>query len=95
MLFSNEPGIYIEGELGIRIENLMIIRKNTASDNLYKLYFETISFAPFERNLIDRDILNENEVDWVNNYHERVYEKLNKGLDIETKEWLSKETAPI
>ncbi len=95
MLFSNEPGIYIEGELGIRIENLMIIRKNTASDNLNKLYFETISFAPFERNLIDRDILDENEVDWVNNYHQTVYEKLNKGLDIETKEWLSKETAPI
>ncbi|NDD49204.1 MAG: M24 family metallopeptidase, partial [Alphaproteobacteria bacterium] len=95
MLFSNEPGIYIEGELGIRIENLMIIRKNTASDNLNKLYFETISFAPFERNLIDRDILDENEVDWVNNYHETVYKKLNKGLDIETKEWLRKETAPI
>lgn len=95
MLFSNEPGIYIEGELGIRIENLMIIRKNTVSDNLNKLYFETISFAPFERNLINRDILNENEVDWVNKYHETVYEKLNRGLDIETKEWLSKETAPI
>ena len=95
MLFSNEPGIYIEGKLGIRIENLMIIRKNTASDNSNKLYFETISFAPFERNLIDRDILNENEVDWVNNYHETVYKKLNKRLDIETKEWLSKETAPI
>jgi len=95
MLFSNEPGIYIEGKLGIRIENLMIIRKNTSSDNLNKLYFETISFAPFERNLIDRDILNENEVDWVNDYHEKVYKKLNKRLDIETKEWLSKETAPI
>ena len=95
MLFSNEPGIYIEGELGIRIENLMIIKKNTDSDNLNKLYFETISFAPFERNLIDRDILDENEVDWVNNYHGTVYEKLNKVVDIETKEWLSKETAPI
>ena len=95
MLFSNEPGIYIEGKLGIRIENLMIIRKNTASDNSNKLYFETISFAPFERNLIDRDILNENEVNWINSYHETVYEKLNKGLDNEAKEWLGKETAPI
>ncbi len=95
MVFSNEPGIYIEGELGIRIENLMIIRKDTSVDNTDKLYFEPISFAPFERNLIDKDILNKKEVDWINKYHQEVYKKLSIGLDIETKEWLSEETAPI
>lgn len=95
MVFSNEPGIYIEGELGIRIENLMVIRKDTSVDNTDKLYFEPISFAPFERNLIDKDILNKKEVDWINKYHEKVYKKLSIGLDIETKEWLSEETASI
>ena len=86
MVFSNEPGIYIEGELGIRIENLMVIRKDTSVDNTNKLYFEPISFAPFERNLIDKDILNKKEVDWINKYHEKVYKKLSIGLGIETKE---------
>ena len=95
MVFSNEPGIYIEGELGIRIENLMVIRKDTSLDNTEKLYFEPISFAPFERNLIDKDILNKKEVDWINKYHEKVYKKLSIGLGIETKEWLSEETASI
>ena len=95
MVFSNEPGIYIEGELGIRIENLMVIRKDTSVDNTNKLYFEPISFAPFERNLIDKDILNKKEVDWINKYHEKVYKKLSIGLGIETKEWLSEETASI
>ena len=95
MVFSNEPGIYIEGELGIRIENLMVIRKDTSVDNTDKLYFEPISFAPFERNLIDKDILNKKEVDWINKYHEKVYKKLSIGLGIETKEWLSEETASI
>ena len=95
MVFSNEPGIYIEGELGIRIENLMIIRKDASLDNTDKLYFEPISFVPFESNLIDRDILNKKEVNWINKYHEKVYKKLSVGLDIETKEWLNKETASI
>jgi Xaa-Pro aminopeptidase len=95
MVFSNEPGIYIEGELGIRIENLMVIRKDTSVDNTDKLYFEPISFAPFERNLIDKDILSKKEVDWINKYHEKVYKKLSIGLGIETKEWLSEETASI
>ncbi|MBL6624298.1 MAG: M24 family metallopeptidase C-terminal domain-containing protein [Rhizobiales bacterium] len=73
----------------------MVIRKDTSVDNTDKLYFEPISFAPFERNLIDKDILNKKEVDWINKYHEKVYKKLSIGLGIETKEWLSEETASI
>jgi len=91
MILSNEPGFYKEGEYGIRIENLIIC----CSDNKDHLYFETISWAPIDKNLIDISLLNQNEALWLNNYHEKVYEKLNYYLNKEERDWLRLTTAPI
>jgi len=96
MILSNEPGFYKEGSFGIRIENLLIVKKakklKTFSDR-DMLEFETISFAPFDRKLIIKDILTKGEIDWINQYNKSILAKV-----IVSKKclpWLSKETQPI
>ncbi len=72
MIISNEPGYYKEGEYGIRIENLVtVIEKENGN-----LGFETLTLAPIDKNLINKDLLNDEEVEWLNGYHSRVREKL-------------------
>ncbi len=93
MVFSNEPGIYLEGLFGIRIENLMVLNKDTKIRN--NLCFEILSHIPFERELFDLNILNETEVNWVNKYHEKVYEKLSSKLKLDQRTWLKNATLPI
>mgnify|MGYP001178842903 FL=1 len=93
MVFSNEPGIYLEGLFGIRIENLMVLNKDTKIRN--NLCFEILSHIPFERELFDLNILNETEVNWVNKYHEKVYEKLSSKLKLDQRTWLKNATLPV
>ena len=93
MVFSNEPGIYIEDLLGIRIENLMTVKKDKKIKN--NLSFEIISYIPFERELFDLDILNKSEVDWINEYHSRVFKKLSPKLGKDQRDWLKNTTLPI
>ena len=93
MVFSNEPGIYIEGLLGIRIENLMAINKDKKIKN--NLCFETITHIPFERELLDLNILSKSELDWINEYHSDVYEKLKSKLRKDERDWLKNITRPI
>ena len=87
MIISNEPGYYKEGEYGIRIENLLIIRFKKFK-NLDLLRFETISFSPIDRDLIDISLLNKNEIKWLNNYHKKVYKILSPYLNSNEKKWL-------
>ncbi|MEM9469409.1 MAG: aminopeptidase P family protein [Pseudomonadota bacterium] len=91
MILSNEPGYYKEGAYGIRIENLILVQENESGD----YSFETISFAPFDQNLIDTSLLSEEEVQWINSYHEKVYEKISPLLDDEHQEWLRESTAQL
>jgi Xaa-Pro aminopeptidase len=90
MILSNEPGYYKEGEYGIRIENIIVVKEE---EN--ELKFENISLAPIDRDLIDSKMLNQNELDWINKYHQTVYEKLSKYLTPEEKNWLQKVTKPF
>jgi Xaa-Pro aminopeptidase len=97
-VLSNEPGFYKTGEFGIRIENLMIVQKcgELSSDGqLEFLEFETITLCPIELELIDPGLLTEEELDWLNRYHRRVYEQLSENLDREHREWLQKKTREI
>ena len=73
MILSNEPGYYEEGHFGIRIENLVIVKKvETPYSFATKTYcgFETITMIPLEKRLINVDLMNEEEIKWVNDYHE-------------------------
>ena len=90
MLTSNEPGYYKKGQFGIRIENLILskIKNNILS-------FETVSFAPLEKNLIENAMLNEAEIYWINNYHKKVRKKLYSFMNEAEKKWLLKETDPL
>ena len=91
MILSNEPGYYKKGEYGIRIENLLICCSNKISS----LFFETISWAPFDRDLIDISLLNEEEIKWINDYHNNVYAKISPNLNVDESKWLKSVTNPL
>ncbi len=73
MILSNEPGYYEQNKFGIRIENLIFINKNKN-----KKYFENLTMSPIDKNLINKDLLNQREVRWLNNYHKKVYKNIKK-----------------
>ena len=97
MIISNEPGYYEAGKYGIRIESLLIVRlhKKMAGDMPDILAFDTISLAPIDLNLIDVDLLNIDEIKWLNNYHARVNSTISPMLDAKTQAWLKNATRPI
>ena len=92
MILSIEPGYYKENKFGIRLENLALI-KNSKLKNF--LEFEILTLFPFQRKLIDIDMLNYEQRKWINDYHKKVYEKLSICLDSNTKKWLKKHTISI
>ncbi len=91
MLLSNEPGYYVEGAYGIRIENIVAVQ-NDANDFLS---FENLTLFPIDKHLIDVTMLNIKEKCWLNDYHETVFEKLSPQLDDKEKAWLREKTLPI
>ena len=91
MILSNEPGYYKEGEYGIRIENIIVVKE----DKENQLKFENISWAPIDKDLIDSSMLNRRELDWINDYHQKVFEKLSIFLSLEEKNWLQNVTKPL
>lgn len=96
MILSNEPGYYREGAFGIRIENLIIVRKaDQAGDGRDHLDFETITFVPIDKRLIVKDMLSADEQDWVNAYHADCWDKLNENVSGNVREWLRHATAPL
>ena len=92
MVTSNEPGVYIAGEYGIRTENLTLVVEDTETDfgKFYK--FETLTLFPIDKKAIDKSLLTEEEIAWLNNYHQTVFEKLSPALDDASKDWLRKAT---
>lgn len=95
MITSDEPGLYLEGEYGIRIENLLMCRK--AQKNIYGQFmeFETLTMVPFDRHAIDTDMLNGDERQLLNSYNKAVYENISPYLNEEEREWLKDETKDI
>ncbi|MEP5871460.1 MAG: M24 family metallopeptidase, partial [Marinomonas sp.] len=97
MILSNEPGFYKAGAYGIRIENLIIVRAPEAIDGGERkmMSFETLTFAPIDRALIDPSLLTSDERDWLNAYHREVFDKLSPRLEGEDKGWLERATRGI
>ncbi len=91
MISSNEPGVYIEGSHGVRLENeILCVEK---PDGRYA--FETITFCPFDRDAILPELMTEEELSWLNSYHSAVYEKLSPLLEEPQRAWLAEATAEI
>ena len=76
MIISNEPGYYEKGKFGIRIENLITIKKITN-----KLSFQNLTLVPIDKSLIKKEILSKEEKTWINNYHNIVFRKLKKFME--------------
>ena len=76
MIISNEPGYYETGKFGIRIENLVYVKKNK---NNY--LFKNLTMAPIDKSLIFKNLLKKNELNWLNNYHKTVYLNLKKFMN--------------
>ena len=95
MTVTNEPGIYLEGKFGVRIENTLLIvpAESTAFGDFLK--FETLTLAPIDTTPIVLEMLSIEEREWLNSYHRRVYESLSPYLEGNEKEWLRKATLPI
>ena len=84
MILSNEPGYYKKGHYGIRIENLLYIKKNNK-----KLYFENLTFAPVEKDLININLLSKFEKNYLSIYHSNIYKKYSKFLNKKERIWLA------
>jgi Xaa-Pro aminopeptidase len=97
MLLSNEPGYYKKDEYGIRIENLVLVQEDgICADTGSLMYcFETVSFAPIDRKLIEPDLLDRDEKSWLNAYHQRVYDTLKDKLPKDEQDWLKDQIQPI
>jgi len=100
MTVSNEPGYYEDGEYGIRIENVVIVREAQTPSNFGDkgfLGFEHVTVVPVGRNLIDLSLLSVEERAWVDGYHQEIWEKVSPLLegDARAKAWLHRECAPL
>ncbi|MBR6473319.1 MAG: aminopeptidase P family protein [Firmicutes bacterium] len=97
MITSNEPGVYIEGKFGIRIENLILTKKAGIAGRDGKDYyeFETLTMVPYDRTSIIPERLSDAEIETLNAYHARVYELISPHLTEDEALWLAEETAPV
>ncbi len=95
MLLTNEPGLYREGQYGIRLENQILVVEDTETEFGRFLKFENMTFCHFERNLIDNTLLSQEELLWLNNYHQTVFNKLTPGLNSEIRTWLERKTRKL
>ena len=95
MVITDEPGLYIEGSHGIRLENELLARKGVQNEYGQFLYFETITLIPFDLDAINPAILDEENKKLLNAYHKRVYEEIAPHLNEEEKAFLKKYTRAV
>ncbi|WP_114227246.1 MULTISPECIES: aminopeptidase P family protein [Sphingomonas] len=96
MILSNEPGYYKTGEYGIRIENLiLVVEREIDGAEKEMLGFETLTFSPIERRLIDKAMLSPSELSWLNDYHAEVLAKVGPQLGGDERSWLEQACAPL
>lgn len=95
MTVTNEPGVYIQGSHGIRLENELIVRTAEKTDFGQFMTFETMTYAPLDLDGVVTELLNEEEKEFLNNYHQMVFEKISPFLSEEEKKWLKEYTRKI
>ena len=92
MITSDEPGIYLEGKFGIRLENMIVCQKDMENDYGSFLCFDALTLVPFERSAIIAEELSTKEKEWINKYHQKVFETIAPYLTEEEAGWLREET---
>jgi len=98
MILSNEPGYYRTGSFGIRIENLITVIPAPAlagADDREMFAFETLTWVPFDRNLIDTQLLTLQEARWIDAYHATTLAKIGPLVEGDALAWLQKACAPL
>ena len=98
MILTIEPGFYKEGEYGIRIENIVVVKEDlelTAISDTPFYCFEPVTLCPIDKSLIDITMLSSREQAFINDYHTRVFRKLKETLSTDEREWLAEKTAPL
>ena len=95
MVVTNEPGIYKAGSHGIRTENILLVVP--AGEGMFGNYlqFETVTLCPIDKRPIIKELLSDEEVDWFNQYHQRVFDLLSPQLDYDERYWLANATSPL
>ena len=95
MTVTDEPGVYLEGRFGVRIENTLLIVPCCETEFDRFLQFETLTLCPIDKAPILPDLLTKEEIAWINDYHQRVFDTLSPHLDDDENAWLRKATAPF
>ena len=95
MITTNEPGVYLDGKFGIRTENEMLCVDAGTSEYGHFLKFETITYVPIDLDAIDLNLLRKDERDWLNNYHQKVFETLKEYFTGDMLAWLTFATRRI
>lgn len=94
-ILTDEPGLYREGQYGIRIENVLVCKNHTNSAFGQFLSFDTLTLCPIDKKLINRKLLSLEEVNWLNAYHRRVFSALKPYLKPEILNWLEIQCSPL
>jgi Xaa-Pro aminopeptidase len=95
MVISDEPAFYRPGLYGFRTENLLVCTEDRESEYGSFLSFETVTLCYIDPELIDISLLDDSELKWLNDYHERVFVSLSKYLEPELQKWLRDKTRPL
>ena len=95
MVLTNEPGIYIEGSHGVRLENELLVREGVANEYGQFMYLETLTYIPMDLDAVNPDIMTAEDRKLLNDYHREVFERVSPYLNEEEAEWLKKYTREI
>jgi len=95
MVVSNEPGVYVEGSHGIRIENIMVVKNGEKNEYGQFMYFDTLTYVPIDMEAIEPHYLSEIQKEWLTDYQRVVYEKVSPYLNEDEKDWLRSVTYEI
>lgn len=95
MVITNEPGVYIAGSHGVRLENELLVRNRAKNEYGQFMDFEAITYVPFDKEAINYDLLSDSDKEELNKYHKKVYENISPLLDDEEKAWLKEYTEEV
>ena len=95
MTITNEPGIYVENAFGVRIENTMLIEQRSQTPFGTFLCLKPLTLCPIDTHPICTQLLTNEELQWINDYHQQVYKALSPTLNDDEQAWLAQATAPI
>jgi len=95
MTITDEPGIYLEGRFGVRIENVLLVQPYMETEFGRFLQFETLTLCPIDTTPVDVTLLTDNERTWLNDYHQMVFDRLTPHLDAPDRQWLYDATRPV